>query len=194
MAAMLPLPPLPQVPVGLPAYGVPPPTAPATNPPTLIDVTNAHDYNERLSGARNAARLSPRQVPAPTELQIAEGLLYEKTIIELVGGPGVMPAWFQQWNATQFQPFVQSMNTKLATSRAQFDNRQCATGHQAPSGVVLFISGDDPTALPYLLPAIRNITDITTILTPPRSPPISAGTGSLLRAIPLNGTAALLVT
>jgi hypothetical protein len=49
---MAALPQLPQVPLGLPAHGVLPPNAPAQNPPTLIDVTNAHDYNERLAAAR----------------------------------------------------------------------------------------------------------------------------------------------
>lgn len=102
---MAALPQLPQVPLGLPAHGVPPPNAPTQNPPTLIDVANAHDYNERLAAARNAARYGkcanydmrflttsstgPGGLPTPTTLDIAEGLMYEKAIMELVGEPGL---------------------------------------------------------------------------------------------------------
>ncbi|KAJ7359217.1 hypothetical protein DFH08DRAFT_406355 [Mycena albidolilacea] len=88
----------------------------------------------------------------------------EKAIMELVGGPGAMPAWFQAWNANEFQPLkdaVDAIRIDLATFRAQFANGRCATGHQAPFEVVLFVSGDDPTGAPHNLTAIQNATDIT---------------------------------
>ncbi|KAJ7081639.1 hypothetical protein B0H15DRAFT_854506 [Mycena belliarum] len=145
MAAALP--PLPQRPLGLPAHGVPPPTAPAQNPPTLADVTNAHDYNERLQAAKKAVYYSHAAGNlGPTAVDIAEGLMYEKAIMELVGGPGAMPAWFQAWDLNHFQPLV--------------INGQCATGHPAAFEVVPFVSGDDPTAHPHNLPVIENITRI----------------------------------
>ncbi|KAJ7325974.1 hypothetical protein DFH08DRAFT_941211 [Mycena albidolilacea] len=92
--------------------------------------------------------------------------MYEKAIMELVGGSGAMPAWFQAWDANEFQPLkeaVDAIRIDLATFRDQFANGQCATGHQAPFGVVLFINGDDPTDEPHNLPAIQNTTDITTL-------------------------------
>ncbi|KAJ7266020.1 hypothetical protein C8J57DRAFT_1469910 [Mycena rebaudengoi] len=105
----------------------------------------------------------PGGLPAPTALDIAEGLMYEKAIMELVGGPGAMPAWFQAWDTNGFQPLkdaVDAIRIDLATFRAQFANGQCATGHQVPFDVVLFVSGDDPTDGPHNLPAIQNTTDI----------------------------------
>ncbi|KAJ7265798.1 hypothetical protein C8J57DRAFT_391488 [Mycena rebaudengoi] len=197
---MAALPQLPQVPLGLPAHGVPPPNVPAQNPPTLIDVTNAHDYNERLAAARNATRhgkcenynmrfltTSRLQVPAVSRLPLRstsqrvscmrrrswsslEDLVYlfllcpYNTLTSFL--QGAMPAWFQAWDANEFQPLkdaVDAIRIDLATFRAQFANGQCATGHQAPFDVVLFVSGDDPTDGPHNLPAIQNTTDMTAL-------------------------------
>ncbi|KAJ7934878.1 hypothetical protein B0H13DRAFT_2305334 [Mycena leptocephala] len=149
--------------VGQFAAGVHPPTAPNANPPTLVDVTNAYDYNVRLTAARDAARRGPGGLPTPSASDIAEGLLYQKAIMELVGGPGAMPAWFQAWNNTEFQPLkqrIEALHIELATFRAQFANGLCATGHQAPFQVVVFTSGDNPTEDPHNLPPIENTAEI----------------------------------
>ncbi|KAJ6516039.1 hypothetical protein C8R45DRAFT_229771 [Mycena sanguinolenta] len=151
--------PLPQVPL---VHGIPPPIAPQ-NPPTLLDITNARDYNERLQAARNAAKHGPANLMAPTALDIAQGLIYEKTPTELVGGPEMMPAWFQAWDANHFQPLkqaVEDIHIDLLTFRGQFANTRCATGHQAPFQMVPFVNGDDPTALPHSLPTLENTDDI----------------------------------
>ncbi|KAJ7227403.1 hypothetical protein GGX14DRAFT_693304 [Mycena pura] len=132
----------------------------AALPALLADLTNAHDYNQRLAAARTATRYGPGGLPAPTALDIAEGLVYEKAIMELVGGPGAMPAWFQTWNANDFQPLkdtVDAIRIDLATFRVQVATFRA----QVPFEVVPFVSGDDPTDAPHNLPAIQNTTDIT---------------------------------
>ncbi|KAJ7231059.1 hypothetical protein B0H12DRAFT_1146983 [Mycena haematopus] len=153
MAALPPLPPL------LLAFpGVPAP-APPQNPPTLTDIANAHEYNVRLVAARDAARLGPGGLHGPgvpTAINVAQGLVYEKTLIELTGGPGVMPAWFQAWDTNHFQPHVRS----LAAFRSQSANRLHATGHETVFQIILFENGDNPTTPPHSLPALVDTDEI----------------------------------
>ncbi|KAJ6492974.1 hypothetical protein DFH09DRAFT_1376999 [Mycena vulgaris] len=122
----------------------PPPLSPV--PPGLP----AHGFLPPTAptGLTAAAKHGPGGLPNPTASDIAEG---------------AMPAWFQAWDIAHFQPLKQSLDllhTNFAIFRAQFANGQCATEHQAPSEVVSFTSGDDPTAAPHNLPAIRNSDDI----------------------------------
>ncbi|KAJ7087543.1 hypothetical protein B0H15DRAFT_1022651 [Mycena belliarum] len=164
MAAFPPIPPLPQVPAGLPLQGVPPPPVPTTNPPTLVDVTNAYDYTRRLEAARIAAKLA-RGNPGPTPLEMAESLMYQKAIMELIG-PAGMPPWFQQWNITQFLPLrqdvtdltrdVTDLRREFANFRGQTFNARRATGHQMAFETLNFINGDDPTMQPHNLPRLQN--------------------------------------
>ncbi|KAJ7056960.1 hypothetical protein C8F01DRAFT_1152867 [Mycena amicta] len=162
---------LPQVPVGLPAHGVPPPTAPQ-NPPTLIDVVNALNYNAQLLAAHKALiNFDPeadRGPSSPTAVALAEGLMYQKAIMELVEGPSVMPAWFQAWHTNKFQPLVDRTLTNQFDTlrndhevfRAQTLNDRYAPGYVAPFVVLPFLNGDDPTDAPHNLPPMHNAGDI----------------------------------
>ncbi|KAJ7052795.1 hypothetical protein C8F01DRAFT_1236355 [Mycena amicta] len=75
------------------------------------------------------------------------------------GVDATMPAWFQIWDATQFQPLrtvVDRIETKLAIFKAQ-----TIDGHgNFPFSVVLFPNGDDPTLAPHNLPALHSLADI----------------------------------
>lgn len=48
------------VPLGLPAFGILPPPAPA-NPPTAVDVVNAQKYNQQIQSAVVAADHARKQ-------------------------------------------------------------------------------------------------------------------------------------
>ncbi|KAJ7277052.1 hypothetical protein C8J57DRAFT_1584615 [Mycena rebaudengoi] len=65
------------VPLGLPAFNILPPPAPA-NPPTAVDVVNAQKYNQQIQAAVVAAdHALVANTPRPTATDVAEGLLYE---------------------------------------------------------------------------------------------------------------------
>ncbi|KAJ7056950.1 hypothetical protein C8F01DRAFT_1152849 [Mycena amicta] len=90
------------------------------------------------------------------------------------GVDATMPAWFQAWDANQFQPMaglvaqipglrtaVDGLVNDFAVFRAQTSNGQRATGNHVPFSVVLFTNGDDPTLAPHHLPALHSLADLT---------------------------------
>ncbi|KAJ7224778.1 hypothetical protein C8J57DRAFT_1731353 [Mycena rebaudengoi] len=148
-----------KVPLGLPAQGVTPPPPPA-NPPTFADIANAHKYNQRIEAAIVAANhANDPDTPRPSPADVAEGLIYEKTLIELQASATVAPAWFQAWDRDSFQPFAAQIKAyqKIST---QSTNGRRATGHQVPFVVLTFTDGSDPTTAPHLLPALNTLDDV----------------------------------
>ncbi|KAJ6619238.1 hypothetical protein B0H10DRAFT_2026616 [Mycena sp. CBHHK59/15] len=147
---------LPQIPAlpPLPGQGILPPVQPQ-NPPTLTDITDAHEYNERISAARAAAVFGGHQ-PSPSNDVAARGLIYEKQVIEFNAGVAADPAWFQAWDQNSFQPLV----SKVDVLTARMENGHRAMGHQDPFAIVPFRDGSDPTAAPHALPALHNTDNI----------------------------------
>ncbi|KAJ7088649.1 hypothetical protein C8R44DRAFT_819221 [Mycena epipterygia] len=155
MAAPNPLPPI-IAPRGLSALGVPPPAQPAAGVTSLLDIYNAHEYNTRLAAARQSVVHGPGNLAAPSQADVAEGLIYEKRVIDANAGQAVAPPWFSQWNRQSFEPFVRRMDTHVARSA----NQSRATGHQAPFAILDFLDGSDPTGPVHGLPALRNTSNI----------------------------------
>ncbi|KAF7361239.1 hypothetical protein MSAN_01156000 [Mycena sanguinolenta] len=89
--------------------------------------------------------------------------LIAPTMSDAGGADEVPPAWFQHWNATQFQPLVAMVREMKSFGGIQKINAEYATGHNAPFGIIPFLSGDDPTQDPYNLPAIYNISVLTNL-------------------------------
>ncbi|KAJ6540083.1 hypothetical protein DFH09DRAFT_1090089, partial [Mycena vulgaris] len=132
---------------------LPPPDHTHRKPPPLVDLTNAHDYNQ---GLKAAAKHGPGGLPTPTASDIAEGLISQNAIIQLVEGNARLVSGVGFRALSAFETKSGSPPYQFAIIRAQFANGQCATEHQAPSEDVPFTSGDDPAAAPHNLPAIRN--------------------------------------
>ncbi|KAJ7892734.1 hypothetical protein B0H14DRAFT_3427679 [Mycena olivaceomarginata] len=99
-----------------------------------------------------------------------------------------LPLSLGSWSSSEDLPLkdaVDAIRIDLATFRAQFANGRCATGHQAPFEVVLFVSGDDPTGAPHNLTAIQNTTDIT-LLSPAELTSYLMGYGLSAQGNPVN--------
>ncbi|KAJ6510332.1 hypothetical protein C8R45DRAFT_386299 [Mycena sanguinolenta] len=71
------------------------------------------------------------------------------------------PAWFQEWDRTQFEPLERAVNDW----ESRFINSKCGSGHQAPFNILLFANGDNPTQQPHNLRALCNITVLLSLRT-----------------------------
>ncbi|KAJ7056970.1 hypothetical protein C8F01DRAFT_1086646 [Mycena amicta] len=144
--------------------GVPLPAIPQ-NPPTLHNLAVAHDYTQLGKCPRYK-----------TGFIVTSCCVYNMLTSFC---KGARPAWFQVWDATQFQPLrtavnridrsVSRIDANLAILKAQTSNARRGNGGQVPYFIVPFPNGDDPTIAPHHLPPLHSVSDIDALSGPNRT-------------------------
>ncbi|KAM6504438.1 hypothetical protein JOM56_001381 [Amanita muscaria] len=135
------------------------------DPPTLIDISNAIDYNKNI--------LISHETGLVTQEDVGAGVIYQAALITRNGGADVPPIWF---DAAVAQAMVQPLAASLAPLHhticmmnrtiAMTYNLCAGDGYSRHFMVVPFVNGADPTAAPYNLPALVNVRAITDLTGP----------------------------